>query len=355
MKAAYRKFGIRGPITPGDDFAMMREVLQRRFTRALKEQAEGAPAGEWPDVVLIDGGAGQLSAAREVLDDLGVQDVKLVAIAKGPDRDAGREWFHTDGMAPFQLPPRDPVLYFLQRLRDEAHRFAITTHRAGRSKSDPGERARRDRRHRRRAQAGAAQPLRFGARGEDGGAGGSGGGAGDQPRDRTAGVRAFPSGCADGECVVRRKASASSADGEGGVRREERASSAILGTGVRSPASRLRVMVREGAPFTTCVVRNNAQMLSRLHTGRSYQSCGFCSASGQLRPSKQGILARIVTDRKFKPRIGTERTGHLATQACLIYRSLQFGIRRNPSLYQAPERLPHGRCRPRLRSASQAD
>ena len=135
VKAAYRKFGIRGPITPGDDFAMMREVLQRRFTRALKEQAEGAPAGEWPDVVLIDGGAGQLSAARDVLNDLGVQDVKLVAIAKGPDRDAGREWFHTDGMESFQLPPRDPVLYFLQRLRDEAHRFAITTHRAGRSKA----------------------------------------------------------------------------------------------------------------------------------------------------------------------------------------------------------------------------
>jgi excinuclease ABC subunit C len=83
--------------------------------------------------LLIDGGVGQLSAARDVLADLGVSDIKLVAIAKGPDRDAGREWLHTDGMAPFQLPPRDPVLYFLQRLRDEAHRFAITTHRAGRS------------------------------------------------------------------------------------------------------------------------------------------------------------------------------------------------------------------------------
>src|SRR5215469_3788841 len=134
-KAAYRKFSIRGPVTPGDDFAMMREVLQRRFTRALKEQEEGAPAADWPDVVLIDGGAGQLSAAREVLADLGVQDVKLVAIAKGPDRDAGREWFYSDGVEPFQLPPRDPVLYFLQRLRDEAHRFAITTHRSGRSKA----------------------------------------------------------------------------------------------------------------------------------------------------------------------------------------------------------------------------
>ncbi len=135
LKAAYRKFSIRGPITPGDDFAMMREVLQRRFTRALKEQAEGAPAGDWPDLALIDGGAGQLSAARQTLQDLGVNDVKLVAIAKGPDRDAGREWFHSDGAEPFQLPPRDPVLYFLQRLRDEAHRFAITTHRAGRSKA----------------------------------------------------------------------------------------------------------------------------------------------------------------------------------------------------------------------------
>jgi excinuclease ABC subunit C len=134
-KAAYRKFGIRGPVTPGDDFAMMREALQRRFTRALREQEEGAPQSDWPDVVLIDGGAGQLSAAREVLADLGVQDVKLVAIAKGPDRDAGREWFYSDGVEPFQLPPRDPVLYFLQRLRDEAHRFAITTHRAGRSKN----------------------------------------------------------------------------------------------------------------------------------------------------------------------------------------------------------------------------
>ena len=133
-KAAYRKFSIRGPITPGDDFAMMREVLQRRFGRALREQAEGEKP-DWPDLVLIDGGAGQLSAAREVLADLGVNDVPLVAIAKGPDRDAGREWFFTDGMEAFQLPPRDPVLYFLQRLRDEAHRFAIATHRTGRSKA----------------------------------------------------------------------------------------------------------------------------------------------------------------------------------------------------------------------------
>jgi len=134
VKSAYRKYSIRGPITPGDDFAMMREVLERRFGRALKD-AESGNSPDWPDIVLIDGGAGQLSAVRGVLDDLGVDDVKLIAIAKGPDRDAGREWFHTDGAPPFQLPPRDPVLYYLQRLRDEAHRFAITTHRAGRGKA----------------------------------------------------------------------------------------------------------------------------------------------------------------------------------------------------------------------------
>jgi excinuclease ABC subunit C len=135
QKSAYRKFGIRGPITPGDDFAMMREMLTRRFSRALAEQGTGTSAGTMPDLVLIDGGAGQLSAVQAVLTDLGVTDVKVVAIAKGPDRDAGREWFHTDGKDPFQLPPRDPVLYFLQRLRDEAHRFAITSHRTGRSKT----------------------------------------------------------------------------------------------------------------------------------------------------------------------------------------------------------------------------
>ena len=137
-KSAYRKYAIRGAITPGDDFAMMREVLDRRFGRAVRARAEAgedANPEEWPDLVLIDGGAGQYSAVRSVLDDLGVTDVALVAIAKGPDRDAGREWFHMAGRAPFQLPPRDPVLYYLQRLRDEAHRFAITTHRAGRAKA----------------------------------------------------------------------------------------------------------------------------------------------------------------------------------------------------------------------------
>ncbi|KAA2212328.1 excinuclease ABC subunit UvrC [Pseudoroseomonas oryzae] len=118
----------------GDDFAMMREVFERRFGRALKEDPERQKEG-WPDLVLIDGGAGQLSAAREVMAELGLGDLPLVAVAKGPDRDAGREWFHRAGAEPFQLPPRDPVLYYLQRLRDEAHRFAITTHRAGRSKA----------------------------------------------------------------------------------------------------------------------------------------------------------------------------------------------------------------------------
>ena len=134
-KNAYRKYGIRGPVSPGDDFGMMREMLERRFARALKEQEAGAPPEDYPDILLIDGGLGQYSAVRAVLDDLGVTDVLLVAIAKGPDRDAGREWFFTADKPPFQLPPRDPVLYYLQRLRDEAHRFAISTHRAGRSKA----------------------------------------------------------------------------------------------------------------------------------------------------------------------------------------------------------------------------
>ncbi|PYD62887.1 excinuclease ABC subunit UvrC [Gluconacetobacter entanii] len=134
-KRAYRKFGIKGPITPGDDFGMMREVLERRFSRAMRDREEGTRPDDWPDILLIDGGAGQYSAVRAVLDELGVTDVTLVGIAKGIDRDAGREWFHTADRPPFQLPPRDPVLYYLQRLRDEAHRFAITTHRAGRSKT----------------------------------------------------------------------------------------------------------------------------------------------------------------------------------------------------------------------------
>jgi excinuclease ABC subunit C len=137
MKNAYRKFNIRsagpaeGEITPGDDYGMMREVLTRRFARALKEDPERSQGG-WPDLVLIDGGLGQLSSAQEVMAELGIEDVALVAIAKGPDRNAGRERFFMPGREPFSLEPKDPVLYFLQRLRDEAHRFAIGTHRARR-------------------------------------------------------------------------------------------------------------------------------------------------------------------------------------------------------------------------------
>ncbi len=132
-KSAYRKFAIKSVLTPGDDFAMLREVLQRRFGRALAEDP-GRDSPNWPDLVLIDGGAGQLSAATGIMAELGLADIPLVGIAKGPDRDAGREWFHMGGREAFQLPPRDPVLYFLQRLRDEAHRFAITTHRNARTK-----------------------------------------------------------------------------------------------------------------------------------------------------------------------------------------------------------------------------
>src|SRR5271169_6151704 len=118
----------------GDDYAMMREVLQRRFARALKEDPERAQ-GSWPDLVLIDGGLGQLNIAQGVLDELGIADFAIVGIAKGPDRNAGRERFFMPGRPPFSLDPRDPVLYFLQRLRDEAHRFAIGTHRARRTKA----------------------------------------------------------------------------------------------------------------------------------------------------------------------------------------------------------------------------
>jgi excinuclease ABC subunit C len=118
----------------GDDYAMMREVLRRRFGRALKEDPE-RDRGQWPDLVLIDGGQGQLGVARGVLDELGITDLAIVAIAKGPDRNAGRERFFMPGRPPFSLDPRDPVLYFLQRLRDEAHRFAIGTHRAKRTKA----------------------------------------------------------------------------------------------------------------------------------------------------------------------------------------------------------------------------
>ncbi|MGH7116389.1 MAG: excinuclease ABC subunit UvrC [Stellaceae bacterium] len=121
-------------IAGGDDYAMMREVLLRRFARALKEDPQ-REQDSWPDLVLIDGGLGQLGIARSVLDELGISEVALVGIAKGPDRNAGRERFFVPGRAPFSLEPRDPVLYFLQRLRDESHRFAIGTHRARRTKA----------------------------------------------------------------------------------------------------------------------------------------------------------------------------------------------------------------------------
>jgi len=132
-KGQYRKFNIKdADLTPGDDFAMMREVLRRRFSRLMRE-GETAEAPR-PDVVLIDGGQGQLSIAEEVFQDLGVEDVALVSIAKGPDRNAGRERFFMPGKAPFSLERKSPVLYFLQRLRDEAHRYAIGAHRAKRNK-----------------------------------------------------------------------------------------------------------------------------------------------------------------------------------------------------------------------------
>jgi excinuclease ABC subunit C len=170
MKTHYRTFNIKSEeLAPGDDYGMMREVLRRRFSRLAKEapraaeilspmgrgQGEGEtpspdmtqpphpdplPIGEreefpaWPDLVLIDGGKGQLEAARATLDELGVADVPLVGIAKGRDRDAGRETFFMPGKAPIKLPPRDPALYFVQRLRDEAHRFAIGAHRARRKR-----------------------------------------------------------------------------------------------------------------------------------------------------------------------------------------------------------------------------
>ena len=146
-KNQYRKFNIRSSdLTPGDDYGMMREVLERRFKRLLEENPRivansvrdlitgGAEDQPWPDLLLIDGGQGQLNAAQETLTALGIIDVPVVAIAKGPDRDAGRETFFMAGRAPFKLPPRDPLLYFIERLRDEAHRFAVGSHRTRRKK-----------------------------------------------------------------------------------------------------------------------------------------------------------------------------------------------------------------------------
>lgn len=135
LKSQYRKFNIRGDdLTPGDDFGMMKEVLTRRFTRLLKEDPE-REKGLWPDLLLIDGGAGQVSAVAEIMREQGVEDIPMVGVAKGIDRDAGKEEFHRIGERPFALRHNDPVLYFVQRLRDEAHRFAIGTHRAKRAKA----------------------------------------------------------------------------------------------------------------------------------------------------------------------------------------------------------------------------
>jgi excinuclease ABC subunit C len=134
-KNSYRKFNIKRPETqPGDDFAMMREVLERRFARLEKEDPDRA-SGEWPDLLLIDGGKGQLSAVCEAMEDAGVHDVPIVAVSKGPDRNAGRETFHLPGGRELTLPPNSALLFYLQRLRDEAHGFAIGTHRAKRAKS----------------------------------------------------------------------------------------------------------------------------------------------------------------------------------------------------------------------------
>ncbi|MSO96791.1 MAG: excinuclease ABC subunit UvrC [Rhodospirillaceae bacterium] len=135
MKNSYRKFNIKTEgLAPGDDYGAMREVLMRRFSRAQSEDPDRSQ-GQWPDLVLLDGGEGQLSAGQQVLTDLGISDVVMVAISKGPDRNAGREHFHVPGQPSFMLPPNHSALYFLQRLRDEAHRVAITTHRAKRAKS----------------------------------------------------------------------------------------------------------------------------------------------------------------------------------------------------------------------------
>ncbi|MDK2759537.1 MAG: excinuclease ABC subunit C, partial [Blastomonas fulva] len=134
-KAAYRKFNInRADTVPGDDYAMMREVFERRFARAQSEDPDRS-GGDWPDLVLVDGGKGQLKAAMEALAVLGIEDVALVGVAKGPDRNAGRETFFMPDGKEFTLPTNSPVLFYLQRLRDEAHRFAIGAHRGKRKKA----------------------------------------------------------------------------------------------------------------------------------------------------------------------------------------------------------------------------
>ena len=135
MKNHYRKFNIKGEsLTPGDDFGMMKEVLTRRFKRLLKEDP-GRAEGQWPDLLLIDGGAGQVSAVAQIMRELGVADIPMVGVAKGLDRDQGKEEFHRAGRPVMALRHNDPVLYFIQRLRDEAHRYAIGTHRSKRAKA----------------------------------------------------------------------------------------------------------------------------------------------------------------------------------------------------------------------------
>ena len=133
-KNSYRKFNIKSGVTPGDDFGMMKEVLERRFARLEKDDPD-RQSGEWPDLLLIDGGRGQLNAVLEIMEDAGVHDVPVVGVAKGPDRNAGREVFHLPNGREVTFPPNHPLLFYLQRLRDEAHRFAIGTHRAKRAKS----------------------------------------------------------------------------------------------------------------------------------------------------------------------------------------------------------------------------
>ncbi len=135
MKNSYRKFNIIGEnLTPGDDFGMMKEVLSRRFKRLLKEDPD-RQEDQWPDLLLIDGGAGQVSAVAQIMKEFGVDNIAMVGVAKGVNRNHGKEEFHIKGRRPFALPKDDPVLYFVQRLRDEAHRFAIGTHRAKRSRA----------------------------------------------------------------------------------------------------------------------------------------------------------------------------------------------------------------------------
>ncbi|MEY9879966.1 excinuclease ABC subunit UvrC [Bradyrhizobium sp. USDA 329] len=141
VKNQYRKFNIKSEgLTPGDDYAMMREVLERRFKRLINPPEEGAAKAkdddfpQWPDLVIIDGGRGQLNAVREIFANLGLTEVSLMSVAKGPDRDAGRETLFMPEREAIKLEPRDPVLYFIQRLRDEAHRFVIGSHRKLRKK-----------------------------------------------------------------------------------------------------------------------------------------------------------------------------------------------------------------------------